>query len=111
MLPTNGKPAASWQDAIKYLGKCPACSTEFKGDAAKVFAKKGGANLVHVNCDQCQNALMLMVVVMGHGLSSVSVVTDLTYDDAKRLYGSEEITLDEALEAWEFIQADKLKII
>lgn len=111
MLPANGKNLSSWQDVIKFLGKCPICKAEFIGNEGKVFAKKANANLVHINCGQCLNSLMLMVVAMGQGISSVSVITDLSYDDAKRLYDIGGITLDEALEAVDIIQKDKLKIV
>jgi len=108
MLPVNKKQPSSWQDALKFVGRCPICNAEYKAEEAKLFAKKESANLVHVNCCQCKSSVVFMIMLLGQGLSSVGMVTDLSFEDAKRLYGADEITLDEALDAYDYIQNNQL---
>lgn len=86
------------------MGKCPICSAEYKTENAKLFAKKDSANLVHVNCGTCRSSMMFMIMLMGQGLSSVGMLTDLSFEDAQRLHTAKEITLDEALDGFTFIQ-------
>jgi len=108
MFPANKKQPSTWQDALKLVGRCPICNAEYAMGSAKLFAKKDSASLVHVNCTKCQSAVMFMIMIMGQGLSSVGMITDLSFEDAKRLYGSEEITLDEALAAYTDIKNNKI---
>lgn len=108
MLPLNKKQPATWQDAMKFVGRCPICNAEYPVESAKLFARKDSANMVHINCSKCGSAVMFMIMVIGHGLSSVGMVTDLSFEDAKRLYGADEITLDEALAAYSDIRNNKI---
>ena len=48
---------------------------------------------------------MAMIVMLGQGLSSVGMITDLSYADVERLHRSEAISLDEALEGVRFVHS------
>ncbi len=103
MLPLNKKQPHSWRDALKFVGSCPVCHREYDPEAARLFAKNNNANMVHINCGHCKSAMMFMIMVLGQGLSSVGMLTDLSFDDARKLYGAEAMTLDEVLEGYQFI--------
>lgn len=92
---------------MKIVGKCPICSAEYKTEHARLFAKKESANLVHICCGKCQSSMLFMIMIMGQGLSSVGMVTDLSFEDASRLYSAREITLDEVLEGHDLINTDQ----
>jgi hypothetical protein len=97
----------SWKQALQFINKCPACSAAYDVERAELFAKYDQACLVHQTCPTCRSYFIAMIVSVGHGLSSVGMVTDLNLEDAKRLHGSEPINLDEALEAYEVLQSKK----
>lgn len=69
-----------------------------------MFAKNDAATLVHLTCGKCASYFVAMVLVVGQGVSSVGMVTDLSFEDAKRLYPVGPLTTNEMIEAHEFIQ-------
>jgi len=93
-----------WQEALKFIGKCPLCGTAYNAVTAKLFAKKESANLVHLTCVKCKSAFMAIIMTFGQGISSVGMVTDLSFDDAKRMYNGRPLTVDEVIEGYQFLQ-------
>lgn len=94
----NNKRQNYWQQALKFISRCPNCNTNYKTEEARLFAKTSQASLVHITCDKCYSAFMAMVISFGPGISSVGMLTDLNYDDALRLHKSEELSVDELID-------------
>ncbi len=97
----------SWREALKFISKCPICSTVYDTKKAELFAKNDAASLVHIACAQCESNFVAMIVVLGHGLSSVGMVTDLNLADVKRLYQASALTTDEMIEGFQLFQDNK----
>jgi hypothetical protein len=95
------KKSDSWREALKFINRCPICSSAYDGKEAKLFAKNETATLVHLTCTSCASYFVAMVLLVGQGVSSVGMVTDLSFDDVKRLYQSEPFTTDEIIDAHE----------
>ena len=95
-----------WREALKMMSRCPICKAEYQAGAAKIFAHNETASLVHSTCGGCGSGFVAMVVLLGHGLSSVGMVTDLSYADAERLQTAAPITVDEMIEAYQFMQRE-----
>jgi len=102
------KRAESWREAMKFMARCPVCGKTYDVTKAKLLAQNGGANLVHIICKNCSSAFMAFILTMGNGLSSVGMITDLNFEDVKRLYKTEPLTLDELITVHELIKKDKL---
>ncbi len=100
----SSKKSESWREALKFINRCPICSGTYNGKEAKLFAKNDTATLVHMTCAECASYFVAMVLVVGQGVSSVGMVTDLSFDDARRLYREEPLSTDEMIEAHELIQ-------
>jgi hypothetical protein len=98
-MPTPRLQPDSWKQALQFINKCPICSALYDTEKAELFASHDRAYLVHLTCGSCRSYFVAMIIAVGQGLSSVGIVTDLSSADAKRLHGSEPISLDEALEA------------
>lgn len=92
------------------MSRCPICSAEYGPEAAKLFAKNETASLVHITCAACGSGFVAMIVLLGQGLSSVGMVTDLTLADAVRLHKAEPITVDEMIEAYQEMQQENFLI-
>lgn len=103
MLAKNNR-GESWVEALKFIGHCPICNKHYEENRAKLFAKHHEANLIHITCSKCAGNFIAMVVVMSQGLSSVGMVTDLTFDDAKLLYKTAPLTVDEIISGYQFFQ-------
>lgn len=93
----------SWREALKFINRCPICSENYETDKAQLFAANETASLIHIACQKCQSYFVAMIVMVGHGLSSVGMVTDLSFDDICRLYKTEPITTDEMIKGYQAI--------
>lgn len=103
MLAKNNRPD-SWLEALKFIGNCPICNEKYDSSRAQLFAEREAANLVHITCKKCNSNFIAMVVNMGNGVSSVGVVTDLNFYDAKKFYQTSPITVDELITGYEFFK-------
>lgn len=109
-MPTPRLQPDSWKQALAFINKCPICSAEYDTDKAELFATHDHAYLVHMTCGTCRSYFVAMIIAVGQGLSSVGIVTDLNIEDAKRLHGSEPISLNEVLEAHAVVQSKKFHL-
>lgn len=103
MLPSKKQPD-SWREALKYMGRCPACQKEYPAGQAKVFAREDAAGMIHLTCPSCYNSFLAVIAVGTRGVSTVGMVTDLTYEDAQRIFRSEPVSIDEILEGRDLIK-------
>ncbi|MBI5728883.1 MAG: hypothetical protein HY983_01375 [Candidatus Magasanikbacteria bacterium] len=103
-MPNSQNPSELWREALKLINRCPICSHAYQSGQAKIFAKVSSAGLVHLTCSECQSYFVAMIVVLGHGLSSVGIVTDLNFADASRLYRTETLTTDEIIDGFQTIE-------
>ncbi len=94
----------SWREALKFINKCPICSSSYTPEQATLFGKNEAASLVHLTCQKCQSYFVAMILMLGQGFSSVGMVTDLSLEDARRLYKAEPITMNEAISGFQVIQ-------
>lgn len=93
----------SWREALKFINRCPICSESYDPKAAKLFGKQEVATLVHITCGKCASHFVAMILMVGQGVSSVGMVTDLTFTDAQKLHVLEPITMDELIDGHELI--------
>lgn len=100
----NNLPSSEpWREALKFIGHCPICGTKYTTEQAQLFLKQDTLNLIHLTCAQCSSGFIAMVMMVGQGLSSVGMITDLNCADARRLYKTAPLTVDEVIEGHKFI--------
>lgn len=104
------KQTEPWKSTVKFIGRCPICNAEYRQEAAQFFVEQDSGRLLHITCDKCQSYFVAMVVIAGQGISSVGMVTDLSFADVKRLYRQPIITLDEVIDYHEFLKNNSIKI-
>ncbi|MFA6485923.1 MAG: hypothetical protein WCT40_00965 [Candidatus Magasanikbacteria bacterium] len=102
-LPGTPK-SENWRLALKFLNQCPVCSAPYREGEAKLSAQKNQVHLVHITCHACGGYFITMVMQMGAGISSVGTVTDLNHQDVQRVMSLPPLTLNEVLDAHQFIQ-------
>lgn len=98
------KQTEPFKSTVKFIGRCPICSAEYKQEAARFFAEQDSSRLLHITCEECQSHFIAMVVIAGQGISSVGMITDLNYEDTLRLYRQPAVTLDEVINYHEFLK-------
>ncbi|OGH92306.1 MAG: hypothetical protein A2534_03430 [Candidatus Magasanikbacteria bacterium RIFOXYD2_FULL_39_9] len=104
MLPNNGKPD-SWRKTLKLISRCPVCNHDYQSEAAKLFASGGEAKFVHFTCGNCSSHFMAMVMTVAKGVSTVGMITDLSFDDLQKLHKISPLSIDEAIEGHQFINS------
>lgn len=109
LLMLNAKrESRSWQEALKFISQCPVCGEAYAVEQARLYAQQENANLVHISCLKCQSNFIAMVLVMGHGLSTIGMVSDLVFEDAKRLHQFSPFSLDEIIEAHKYLETENI---
>ena len=102
-MPSLPNKSDSWREALKFINRCPICNSNYDTKEAKLFAKNDLATLVHITCSKCRSYFVTMIMVVGQGVSSVGMVTDLDFDDVNRLYRMEPMSTDEIIDGHEQI--------
>jgi hypothetical protein len=97
------KKTESWREALKFINRCPICGSNYKSEKAQLFAKNETANLIHLTCSKCRSYFIAMVLLVGQGLSSVGMVTDLSFEDITRLHKTNPFSTDDLIGGYESI--------
>lgn len=96
-IPVRGK-------KFKWLSICPFCGTRYYADDAKVVFEKENAYLLHTNCHQCGGSILATLKADQLGISSMGLITDLTFEDVIKFKDSPVVSGDDVLNAYSFLQ-------
>ncbi len=64
---------------------------------AQVLGEDGDTHLLHVRCRRCANAMLALVLVTKAGVSSVGLVTDLSFDDVVKFQSGGSVSIDDVM--------------
>lgn len=84
-------------EGLRFLQVCPSCETAYNPLEARILGEQNDSHLLHIQCRRCFNALLALVAVSAMGISSIGVMTDLTFDDVLKFKEAEPVTADEVL--------------
>ena len=86
---------------------CPLCETNYNPMEARVLGEKEDGHLLHIRCKKCWNSILALVLVSNAGVSSVGLITDLTYDDVRKFSGRETaVTTDDVIAIHQMLSDD-----
>lgn len=85
-------------DNTKVFSTCPICGTKYYSADAKILEEKDNGHLVHIQCKKCKSSVVALILASGVGVSSVSLVTDLTSEDVLKFKDSEPIRYDDVID-------------
>lgn len=89
---------------FKLISQCPVCGRQYSKESARQFANKNKAQFIHLGCDGCKSNFMAVVMILGTGISTLGMVTDLGFEDAKRLYEQAPLSVDDVIEGYKNIK-------
>lgn len=84
-------------DALRLLSVCPLCQEKYNPLEARILEEGKDSQLLHIQCRNCANALLALVQVSPGGVSSLGMITDLTFDDAVRFQEGGSVDADDVL--------------
>lgn len=86
---------------------CPLCETNYNPMEARVLGEKEDGHLLHIRCKKCWNSILALVLVSNAGVSSVGLITDLTYDDVRKFSGRDTtVTTDDVIAIHQLLADD-----
>lgn len=86
---------------------CPLCETNYNPMEARVLGEKEDGHLLHIRCKKCWNSILALVMVSNAGVSSVGLITDLTFEDVRKFSEVRgEVTVDDVLAVHELLAGD-----
>ena len=64
---------------------------------ARVIDEREDKHLMHIRCKKCAHSILALVLVSGTGVSSMGLLTDLTFDDVLKFRDAQPITVDDVI--------------
>ena len=106
MFPQN--PANFMNEGLRFLSVCPLCEASYNPLEARILSEENNSHLLHIQCRKCSNALLALVLVSQMGISSVGLITDLSFDDVLKYKDEAEVTADDVLDTHLLLEDDAL---
>lgn len=94
-----------WNEGLKLVSFCPVCETRYNPMEARLLGEQGETHLLHVQCRKCQHSILAIVLVNQVGVSSVGLLTDLSYDDVVRMKAQPQVSVDDVIEVHRLFQS------
>lgn len=86
---------------------CPMCETNYNPMEARVLGEKEDGHLLHIRCKKCWNSILALVLVSNAGVSSVGLITDLTYEDVRKFSKQEApVSTDDVISVHQLLTDD-----
>lgn len=96
-----------WDDGLKLISFCPLCETHYNPVEAQVVGERENSHLLHITCRKCANSIIALILVSPAGVSSVGLITDLSYPDVLKFRNAAEISVDDVLEAHALLEDER----
>ena len=107
MLPSHESPSPYFQDGLRLVSYCPLCESSYNPMEARVLGEKEDGHLLHIRCKKCWNSILALVLVSNVGVSSVGLVTDLTFEDVVKFREtSSDVTIDDVIQIHELLESE-----
>ncbi|MDO8598658.1 MAG: hypothetical protein Q7S02_00960 [bacterium] len=71
---------------------------------ARVIDERDDKHLMHIRCKKCAHSILALVLVSGTGVSSMGLLTDLTFDDVLKFRNAEPVTMDDVIAFHHFLE-------
>lgn len=88
-----------FEQGLKLSQYCPLCESNFNPAETNILGEKSDSHLLHIQCSNCRNAIIALVLISSVGVSSVGVVTDLGFQEVQRLKSERTVSTDDVIDA------------
>jgi hypothetical protein len=89
---------------LKPLIRCPVCQKKYEPGKVLLLEEDEKKTTLHLTCEACHVSALIFVSLSAMGAVSFGILTDLEQSEAKRFYGSEAISSDDALSVHAFLK-------
>ncbi len=102
-MPSNPFPNF-FNEGLRLISHCPLCESRYSPLEAKVVEEREGVHLVYIKCRKCLSSVIALILSSNLGVSSVGLVTDLSFDDLIKFKDAPNITIDEVIELHQLLE-------
>ncbi|MDP3771572.1 MAG: hypothetical protein Q8R16_04680 [bacterium] len=106
-MPTPRRSAPFSQESLRLISYCPVCDTSYNPMEARVIDERDEKHLMHIRCKKCAHSILALVLTSGMGVSSMGLLTDLTFGDVLKFREAEPITVDDVITFHHFLQKEE----
>lgn len=85
------------------MKECLVCKSKLTDKNIQVVAEENISYTLHLQCHKCSNALLILASVSEIGVGIVGMMSDLTFEDAKKMHKKEVIDEDFLLDAYQIL--------
>jgi len=89
------------------LIKCPVCDIKYHLSETLVLAEEKAKSVLHLTCGKCGTSTLIFISTGKFGIASLKMITDLSRQEAKKLFQSEAISIDQVIEVHQFLKSFK----
>ncbi len=82
---------------LRVISYCPLCEAAYNPLRARVLDEHDDAHLLHIQCARCGSSIVALLMSSLVGITSVSLITDLTGDDVLKFKDAGSVTSDDVL--------------
>jgi len=93
-----------FSDDVKLISYCPLCGSSYTPREAQILGEKEDSHLMHIQCGNCSNAIIALVIISSVGVSSVGMVTDLGFEEVDRFKSDRAVNTDDVIEVHHLLQ-------
>lgn len=87
-----------FSDNIKVISLCPICNARYSFSDAKMLEEREHGRLVYIHCRKCRSGVLALIMSNSAGVSSVSLVTDLTSKEIMKFKNREPVSMDHVID-------------
>lgn len=92
---------------LQILSTCPLCHAQYNPLKTQIVAERDDAHLLYLECRHCGSAVVALVTTGAAGLRSIGVVTDLTSREIATNPGSGEVTHDDVIAMYDWLEREE----
>jgi len=93
-----------YDEGVKLVSYCPLCGSSYTPLQTKVLGEKDDSHLLHIQCGNCSNAIIALIMMSSVGVSSVGLVTDLAHDEVDRFKSEPHISTNDVIDVHHLLQ-------
>ncbi|MEA3248982.1 MAG: hypothetical protein U9Q03_01340 [Patescibacteria group bacterium] len=105
---SSNSQSSFYDEGVKLVSYCPLCGSSYTPLETKVLGEKDDSHLLHIQCGNCSNAIIALIMMSKVGVSSVGLVTDLAHDEVDRFKREPHISTDDVIDAHHLLQDEGL---
>jgi len=105
--PSKENQSSLFSEGVKLISYCPLCGSSYTPREAQILGEKEDSHLMHIQCGNCSNAIIALVIISPVGVSSVGMVTDLGFEEVDRFKEDRAVTTDDVIDVHHMLQDEE----